>query len=179
MIFIQLTGLSGSGKTTLSYNVRDELQKRKYKVEIIDGDEYRQTLCQDLGFSKEDRLENIRRLGFVGTILAKHGIIVLLSAINPYQEARRELQAKADFVKTVWIDCDLETLRKRDTKGLYRRAFLPAGDPEKLTNLSGVNDPFEIPPNPDLIIRSNLETEADSTEKLLQFILAQIKKYET
>lgn len=178
MILVQLTGLSGAGKTTLSYNVKAELQKRGYKIEIIDGDEYRRTLCRDLGFSKEDRCENIRRLGFVGTVLAKHEIIVLLSAINPYEEIRRELRAKGDFVKTVWLDCGLETLRKRDTKGLYRRAFLPDENPEKIHNLSGVNDAFEIPANTDLIIKTDIETESASAAKLLDFILANVKNHE-
>ncbi len=178
MILVQLTGLSGAGKTTLSYNVGNELQKQGFKIEIIDGDEYRRTLCRDLGFSKEDRCENIRRLGFVGSVLAKHEIIVLLSAINPYEESRRELKEKGDFVKIVWIDCDLETLRRRDTKGLYERAFLPADHPAKLDNLSGVGDPFEIPQNADLIVRTNTETIAESTKKLLDFILAGIGKNE-
>ena len=170
-----MTGLSGAGKTTLSYNTKNELQKLKYKVEIIDGDEYRQNLCKDLGFSKADRLENISRLGFVGGLLAKHGVIVLLAAINPYEEARRGLLERSGAVKTVWIDCDLATLRERDTKGLYRRAFLPANDPEKLDNLTGVNDVFEVPQNADLIIKTDAETEAESSAKLLRFILENIK----
>jgi adenylylsulfate kinase (apsK) len=171
-----LTGLSGAGKTTLSYNTANELQKLGYRVEVIDGDEYRRNLCRDLGFSRDDRLENIRRLGFVGRLLAKHGVIVLLSAINPYEEARRELKEKSEGVKvkTVWIRCDLETLRRRDTKGLYARAFLPEDHPDKLHNLTGVNDPFEIPVEPDLIIDTARETEGESTEKLLKFILNNI-----
>ena len=174
MILIQLTGLPGAGKTTLSYNVRRELQKRGCKVEVIDGDEYRATLCRDLGFSRSDRLENIRRLGFVGKKLAQNGVMVLLSAVNPYEEARRELRESFAPVKTVWIDCDLETLRERDPKGLYRRAFLRDDHPQKLNNLTGVGDPFEIPQDADLVIKTNQETETESTEKLLNFVLANI-----
>lgn len=174
MILVQLTGLSGAGKTTLSYNVKRELQKRGWKTEIIDGDEYRETLCRDLGFSRADRIENIKRLGFVGTLLVKHGIIVLLAAVNPYEESRRRLKEKSDSVKIVWIDCDLETLRQRDTKGLYRRAFLPENHPDKLDNLTGVGDPFEIPRDADLTIKTDLETVAESSRKLLDFILAHI-----
>lgn len=166
-----MTGLSGAGKTTLSYNVKRELEKRGFKTEVIDGDEYRKMLCRDLGFSKADRLENIRRLGFVGKTLARHGVIVLLAAINPYDAIRRELKENTPFVKTVWVDCDLETLRERDTKGLYRRAFLPADHPEKLHNLTGINDPFEIPQDADLIVETARETIAESTERLLNFIL--------
>jgi adenylylsulfate kinase len=175
MILIQLTGLSGAGKTTLSNNVKEELQELGFKVEIIDGDEYRKILCKDLGFSKEDRDENIRRLGFVGITLANNDVIVLLAAINPYEEIRHELKSKSNLVKTVWIDCDLETLIVRDTKGLYKRTLLPDDNPDKLSNLTGVNDPFDIPEHPDLIIKTNQETEIESTQKLLSFILSNIK----
>lgn len=175
MILIQMTGLSGAGKTTISYNVKEELQSLGYKVEVIDGDDYRKVLCKDLAFSRDDRLENIRRLGFVGTTLAKNDVIVILAAINPYEEARLELKQNSDLVKTVWIDCDLETLVQRDTKGLYKRALLPESDPDRISNLTGVNDPFEIPQDPDLIIRTNQDTEAESTQKLLQYILENIE----
>lgn len=174
MIFVQMTGLSGAGKTTLSNNVKAELQKRGFKVEVIDGDEYRKILCRDLGFSKEDRCENIRRLGFVGITLARNDVIVLMAAINPYEEIRRELREKSDLVKTVWIDCDLKILRARDPKGLYERAFLPDDDPQKLRNLTGVNDPFEEPQTADLIIETGGETERESTRRLLEFILASV-----
>ena len=119
MILIQLTGLSGAGKSTLSSNVKAELQQLGYKVEIIDGDIYRQNICRDLGFSEQDRIENIRRLSFIGLTLAKHGVVVILAAINPFEDIRQELKSSADFVKTVWVDCDLETLVRRDTKVLY------------------------------------------------------------
>lgn len=176
MIFIQLTGLSGAGKTTLSYNVKHELEKRGYKTEVLDGDNYRRTLCRDLGFSRSDRIENIRRLGFVGKILSRNGVVVILSAINPYEEIRRELKEDSPQVKTVWIDCDLETLQKRDTKGLYERAFLPDEHPDKIHNLTGVNDPFEIPPNADLIIKTADESMDESAAKLLNFILKHIER---
>lgn len=169
-----MTGLSGAGKTTVSTNVKRELERRGFKTEVIDGDEYRATLSKDLGFSREDRIENIRRLAFVGQKLSQHGVIVILSAINPYEEVRREIREKIPSAKTVWLDCDLETLRQRDTKGLYRRALLPDGHPEKLANLSGVNDPFEIPIDADLILKTDKETEAESTERLLRFILENI-----
>lgn len=174
MIFIQMTGLSGAGKTTVSYNVKRELERRGLRTEVIDGDEYRATLCKDLGFSREDRIENIRRLAFVGQKLSQHGVIVILSAINPYDEVRREVKANLPAAKTVWLDCDLETLKQRDTKGLYRRALLLDGDPEKLANLSGVNDPFEAPTDADLILKTDRETESESTENLLRFILENI-----
>jgi adenylylsulfate kinase len=170
-----MTGLSGAGKTTLSRNVKKELMALGHRVEIIDGDEYRSALCKDLGFSKEDRFENIRRLGFVGKTLTRNGVIVLLAAVNPYEEIRREIVAGSPDVKTVWIDCDLETLKARDTKGLYRRALLPDDHPDKLHNLTGINDPFENPQDADLIIKTDSETIDESTAKLTDLILRSVE----
>lgn len=174
MILVQLTGLSGAGKTTLANHAKAILQRQGFNVEVIDGDIYRENICKDLGFSKADRMENIRRLGFVGLTLARNNVITILAAINPFEEVRQELTNKSEMVKTVWIDCGLQTLTERDTKGLYKRAFLPDSDPNKLKNLTGVNDPFDIPQT-DLIIKTDLETEADSANKLVEFILSNIK----
>ena len=140
MLFIQFTGLSGAGKSTIASGVKAVLERKGYRVEVIDADIYRPILCPDLGFSKHDRIENIRRLGFVATLLAKNGVITILAAINPYELARKELVANGTKVKTVWINCDLETLIKRDTKGLYHKALLPNNSPNKIHNLTGVND---------------------------------------
>lgn len=170
MLLIQLTGLSGSGKSTIARGVKRRLEEKGFRIEVIDGDQYRKILCPDLGYSKEDRNENIRRLGFVANLLATQGIIAILAAINPYEKIREELKAYGQHVKTVWIQCDLETLFLRDTKQLYKKALLPEDHPEKISNLSGVNDPFEIPANPDLIIRTDMETERKSIETLCAFI---------
>lgn len=170
-MFVQMTGLSGSGKTTLATHVADILRDRGFKVEIIDGDEYRKNLCSDLGFSKEDRNTNIRRLGFVGKILARNGVIAIMSAINPYENIRQEIKSNDINCKTVYIKCDLETLKKRDPKGLYKRALLPDSDPNKLKNFTGISDVFEEPINPDLIIETNKEELEDSVDKLLQFVV--------
>jgi adenylylsulfate kinase len=176
MIFIQLTGLSGAGKSTIATAVKELLQQDGYKVEIIDGDVYRKKLCPDLGFSKEDRNENIRRLGFVANLLATHGVISILAAINPYEDIRRELSAYGPHVKTVWINCDLQTLMKRDTKQLYKRAMLPIDHPDKIHNLTGVNDPFEDPVDPDLVINTHTCSEAESIMLLYDFIIRSIEK---
>jgi adenylylsulfate kinase len=170
MIFVQLTGLSGAGKSTIANAVKELLQEDGYKVEIVDGDVYRKKLCPDLGFSKEDRNENIRRLGFVANLLATHGVISILAAINPYEEIRQELSAYGPHVKTVWINCDLQTLMKRDTKQLYKRAMLPNDHPEKIHNLTGINDPFEAPINPDLVIDTHKYSEAESVDMLYDLI---------
>jgi len=170
MVLLQMTGLSGAGKTTISGHVKEHLQQLDYKVELIDGDVFRRTLCKDLGFSKEDRCENIRRMGFVADLLTRNDIIVIIAAINPYDEIRQELKDNYG-AKTIWVNCAIETLKQRDTKGLYRRAFLPENHPEKINNLTGVNDIFEIPQNADLVLDTGQESVAQSVQKVINFIL--------
>lgn len=165
-----MTGLSGAGKSSIANLLKDKLLAMDLKVEIIDGDEFRKTLCADLGFSMEDRIEHIKRLGFVANILSRNEIITIIAAINPYNIARNELKERYN-AKLIYVRCDVETLRKRDTKGLYQRAFLPETHPDKIHNLTGVNDTFEIPKNPDLVIDTSEETLEDSLEKILDFIL--------
>jgi len=174
MIIIQFTGLSGAGKSTIAYEVEKKLSEKKYPVEIIDGDEYRLHLCKDLGFSEKDRKENIRRLGFVAKKMARHNIIVLLSAINPYESTRYELKTAYQHVKTVWVKCRIDVLIKRDTKGLYKRALADEKSPDKIFNLSGINDTYEEPAHPDLVVNTDQETVDVSVEKVLAFILANL-----
>lgn len=169
-MIIQFCGMSGSGKTTLANNVKVLLQERGVNVEIIDGDEYRKALCSDLGFSKIDRHRNIRRLAFVANKLSHYQIISIICAINPYEDIRQEIKETYKNVKTVFIDCSIEELTRRDTKGLYHRALLPEGHPDKINNLTGVNDPFDTPINADLIIHSDIESVSESTQKLLKLI---------
>src|SRR5439155_23541254 len=119
--------LSGAGKTTLARSVKTSLEKEGLPVEIIDGDNYRKTICKDLGFSREDRMENIRRLGSLADSFVQQQRIAIIAAINPYEEVRRELEQKYG-ARTVWIYCPLKVLIERDTKGLYKRAFLPDDD---------------------------------------------------
>jgi adenylylsulfate kinase len=173
MLLIQLTGLSGCGKTTISGNVKKMLMDKNHAVEIIDGDVYRQTLCKDLGFSKEDRCENIRRLGAVAYNISQQNTIAIIAAINPYEQVRQELTRQYN-AKTVWIDCAMDELIKRDTKGLYKRALLADGHPDKINNLTGVNDVYEVPQHADLKITSNLESIATSTQILFNFIINNI-----
>lgn len=170
MLLIQLTGLSGAGKTTLAFRVQQLLLQREIAVEIIDGDAYRKTLCKDLGFSPEDRRENIRRLGEKANELVQKNTIAIIAAINPYDDVRRELKAKYKAF-TVWVHCSLDILVIRDTKGLYRKALLPDGHPDKITNLTGINDHYDIPINPDLIIQTHTEDAEVSAHRLLQFVL--------
>jgi adenylylsulfate kinase len=176
MVLIQLFGLSGAGKTTLAQAVKNELLSKNLKVEIIDGDEYRKIICRDLSFTKNDRIENIKRLGFIGNILARNGIVAILSAISPYEVAREELKSQYRNVYSVWLECPIEELIKRDTKGLYQRALLPNGDPDKITNLTGINDVFEVPENPDMVINTKENNIDEAKNKLVRFIFEKIER---
>lgn len=175
MKIFQMTGLSGAGKTTIAQNVKAKLIKKGYAIEVLDGDVFRKNLCPDLGFSKQDRNENIRRIGFVASILAQNNIIVLISAINPYECIRQELTEQYQ-AKTVFINCDIQTLLKRDTKGLYTRAFLPDNHVDKINNLTGVNDTYEAPIHPDLTINTHQEDIETSVQKILKFITESVEK---
>lgn len=169
-MIIQFCGLSGSGKTTLAQKAKEYFSVRNVNVEIIDGDEYRKYLCSDLGFTRNDRNTNIRRLAFVAAKLSQYNVISIICAINPYENIRKEIAAMYPGVKTIYIKCDIQELIKRDTKGLYKRALRSETDPLFINNLSGINDPFEIPSDPDLIIETDHETVLESSKKLIEFI---------
>jgi len=176
MLLIQMTGLSGAGKSSIALLTKRNLTALGYKVELLDGDDYRQHLCRDLGFSKADRMENIRRLGFVGLMLAKHGIISILCAINPYEESRIALSKSSPLTRTVFIECPINIIKQRDPKGLYRRALLPEDDPDHIKHFTGISDPYETPVNPDLVIQTQTETPEESAKILTDFILKTIIK---
>jgi adenylylsulfate kinase len=163
------TGLSGSGKSTLSERIARVFRSRGYNVEVLDGDEVRTHLSKGLSFSKADRDINVRRIGFVARLLARNGVISITAAISPYREIRDEIRsdAKRDgaaFVE-VFTDCPIETLVKRDIKGLYKKAL--AGE---LDHFTGVTDPYEPPLSPDVHIHSERESVDDSEAKILAFL---------
>ncbi len=162
-VTVWFTGLSGAGKTTISQGVEEFLRGRGCKVEVLDGDVVRQSLTKGLGFSKADRDENIRRIGFVAHLLTRNGVIVLAAAISPYREIRDENRARiGDFVE-VFVNAPLETCEQRDAKGLYAKAR--AG---QITGFTGVDDPYEPPLAPEVECCTDRETVADSVRKVLQ-----------
>jgi adenylylsulfate kinase len=175
-MIIQFCGLSGSGKSTLARAAEAELIKQGIEVEIIDGDEYRATLCKGLGFSRQDRFENMRRMAFVAHQLSKHGVVVIICAINPYEEIRHEVKTTYPDVLTAFIDCSVETLKIRDTKGLYQKAFLPLHHPDRINNLTGINDPFEDPLTPDIYINTDNETIIHCVNKMVAFVKTNLHK---
>jgi adenylylsulfate kinase len=166
-------GLSGAGKSTLADNVKVSLNRISIPVEVIDGDPYRTRLFTDLGFSRQDRSENLRRLGYIADKFAAHGIVTIISAISPYDDVRQELVNRYPDVKVVFIDCTLDELKRRDTKGLYQRADLPDDSPHKIHCLSGVNDPFEPPAEPDLHFNTRDSAVAECTARICDYILSQ------
>ncbi|HEV3230614.1 MAG TPA: sulfate adenylyltransferase [Candidatus Dormibacteraeota bacterium] len=159
---IWLTGLSGAGKSTISELLITELRRRGQAVEVLDGDVVRENLSKGLGFSKEDRDTNIRRIGFVAELLTRNGVFVLVAAISPYREVRDEVRAMVgDFVE-VHVDCSIEELTRRDVKGLYAKAL--AGE---IKNFTGVSDPYEAPLNPEVRVDSAVETVEESTARIV------------
>jgi adenylylsulfate kinase len=160
------TGLSGAGKSTLAQMIRDELVARGRRVEILDGDEVRTNLSKGLGFSKEDRDTNIRRIGYVARLLSRNGVVAVAAAISPYREVRDEVRRahEAMFVET-FVDCSLEELVRRDRKGLYAKAL--RGEIEHFT---GVSDPYEPPVGPDIHVRSDRETVEESRARILEWL---------
>lgn len=161
------TGLSGAGKSTLAQAVRAQLTG--HRVEVLDGDEVRENLSKGLGFSKADRDINIRRIGFVARLLARHGVIAITAAISPYADTRDEVRTLAEqegipFVE-VYAEADIEVLAERDVKGLYRQAL--AG---QLAHFTGVSDPYEPPRHPDIVVRSDREPVDASVTRVLGWL---------
>ena len=137
------TGLSGAGKSTLANLAAEELRKRAHRVEILDGDEVRTNLSKGLGFSKEDRDINIRRIGYVCNLLARNGVIAISAAISPYRDVRDEVRGLHQRFFEVFVRCTIDKLVERDVKGLYKKAL--AGE---IKHFTGVSDPYEEPLKP-------------------------------
>jgi len=160
------TGLSASGKTTLAKAIEQELRKRGVQyVQRLDGDVVRQDLTRDLGFSKEDRDENIRRITFVAELLSNNGVATMCSFISPYRAARADARERCpDFIE-VYTQCSLEVLIERDPKGLYKKAL--AGE---ITGFTGVDDPYEAPESPEITVHTDRETVEESTAIILRYL---------
>ncbi len=156
------TGLSGSGKTTASRLVEKELRGRGLKVEMLDGDVVRENLSKGLGFSKEDRDTNIRRIGFVCELLTRNNVIAISAAISPYRAVRDENRTRIGRFVEVYAKCPINVLADRDVKGLYKKAL--AGE---IKNFTGIDDPYEEPLAPEIIIESDKETPETSAARIL------------
>ena len=160
------TGLSGAGKSTLAERVRDTLTTRGERVEILDGDEVRQNLSKGLGFSKQDRDTNIRRIGYVARLLSRNGVVAIAAAISPYRAVRDEVRSghEAPFVE-VFVECSMDELVRRDRKGLYAKALKG-----ELQNFTGVSDPYEPPLSADVTVHSDRETVDQSLSTIVGWL---------
>ena len=166
-VVIWFTGLSGSGKSTLAHSVEEVLFSKGCKTYVLDGDNVRHGLTSNLGFSNEDRKENIRRIGEVTKLMMEAGLIVMTAFISPFREDRiavRNLISDGDFIE-IYCKASLETCEARDLKGLYKRARLG-----EIKNYTGINSPYEIPDNPELIIDIDKESLEESVSKIVSFL---------
>ena len=160
------TGLSGAGKTTISELVVEELQARGSAIEVLDGDVVRQNLSKGLGFSKEDRDTNIRRVAFVADLLSRNGVPVITAAISPYREIRDEARQQMDgrFIEA-YVKASVEECERRDVKGLYAKAR--AGEIKEFT---GVSDPYEPPENAELVLETEEQTPEESAGQIIAYL---------
>ena len=160
-----LTGLSGAGKSTIAQHVAQHLRAAGAPVEVLDGDVVRTNLSAGLGFSREDRDTNIRRIGFVAQLLTRNGVVVIVAAISPYRQAREEVRANIGRFLEIHVDCPIDVLAERDVKGLYKRAI--AGE---IDHFTGISDPYEAPESPDLFIDTSAEEVEVSVTRVLNLI---------
>src|SRR5438034_2974088 len=160
------TGLSGAGKSTLAAAVSAELRGRGIPVEVLDGDEVRQNLSKGLGFSREDRDTNIRRIGYVARLLARNGVAVITAAISPYRAVRDEVRREIGAFVEVYVKASLDECARRDTKGLYRRAL--AG---QIPQFTGVSDPYEEPLRPELVVDTEQEGIGESAARVIERLI--------
>jgi len=162
-VTIWFTGLSGSGKSTIARILEKKLKKMSRKVELLDGDVVRTHLSKGLGFSKEDRDTNIKRIGFVCHLLTRNGVVAIAAAISPYRSVRDENRSLIGNFVEVFAKCPLEICADRDVKGLYKKAL--AGE---LKGFTGVDDPYEEPLHPEVVCETDKESAEDSAERVLR-----------
>src|SRR5919108_4813504 len=161
-----LTGLPRAGKSTVAGLVAGRLRSRGIdRVEVLDGDVVREGLCRDLGFSREDRTENIRRITFVSKLLTRNGVAVIVAAISPYREDRELAREEIQSFIEVWCNASVDACAARDYKGLYEKAMRG-----EITNLTGVNDPYEEPEDADLVLDTESETPEQSADRVMALL---------
>ena len=164
-----LTGLPGSGKTTIAGRVAERLRAEGYRVELIDGDWARKTVSVGSGFTREERMNHLRRIAWITRLLARNGIVVLASFVSPYRDARRMVreivEEEAPFLE-IYVKASLETVIRRDPKGLYKKAL--AGE---IKHMTGIDDPYEPPENPWLVI----DTDKASVEESVDLLYSRLK----
>jgi adenylylsulfate kinase len=159
------TGLSGSGKTTTAQQVYKQLAEKGRPVELLDGDTVRREICKGLGFNREDRLENIRRIAYVANLLSRHGITVLVSAITPYRDMRDYLRTHIAGYVEIYVKCPLEICEQRDVKGLYAKARR-----QEILQFTGISDPYEEPEQADIVIETYKESLETNAVRIIEWL---------
>ena len=160
-----LTGLPCSGKTTVARGLEDALRERDVKVEVLDGDEVRTNLSKGAGFSKEERGKHALRVAYVSRLLSRNGVGVVVALISPYHSFRQNVRDTVTNFVEVFVSCPVEVCMERDVKGMYEKAL--AGE---ITEFTGVDDPYEEPENPEILIRADLESPEESVDKVLRWL---------
>ena len=160
---VWFTGLSGAGKSTLATLLKDSLRQLGLPVVLLDGDEVRKRLTKELGFTREDREENIRRIAYVATLLTNVGGVVIVAAISPYAHARADARREIGNFVEVFVKCPLHVCIERDPKGLYAKA-----QRKEILRFTGISDPYEEPQNPEILVETNTEQPQDSLQKILR-----------
>jgi len=162
---IWFTGLPGSGKTTIAKGVFNELKRKGYKVELLDGDWVRKTINPDAGFTRDERRIHLLRVAWISRLLARNGVIVICSFVSPYRDVRKEIreiiEEEVPFVE-VYVKCSLEECIRRDPKGLYKKALRG-----EIKHMTGLDDPYEPPENPDIIIDTERLDINECTSRVL------------
>ena len=164
-VTVWFTGLSGAGKTTIATALEKELRARGHPVEMLDGDEVRKHLTKGLGFSKEDRDENIRRIGYVANLLTRNGVVVIVAVISPYRQARDEVRKLIGTFVEVYVSTPLAVCEQRDVKGLYKKAR--AGE---IKGFTGIDDPYESPAQAELVIDTSNQPVAGAVQTILRHL---------
>ena len=157
------TGIPGSGKTTIGRRVYEILKKNGFKVEMLDGDEVRKWLSPEAGFTREDRERHLRRVIYVSKLLARNGVIVVATFVSPYRSIREEARKNIDKFVEIYVKCSIDTAIKRDPKGLYKKALRG-----EIKHMTGIDDPYEEPTNPELIIDTEKLTVEESVKKVFE-----------
>ena len=166
-VIIWFTGLSGAGKSTIAHALEDTLHKNKVRTFVLDGDNVRRGLCKDLGFSDDDRTENIRRIGEISKLMMEAGVIVLTAFISPFFKDRqivRELAANGEFIE-VYCDASLDVCESRDVKGIYKKARKG-----EIPHFTGISSSYEVPENPEIVLDTTNETIENSVEQIIMYL---------
>lgn len=164
-VTLWFTGLSGAGKSTIAALVERELRARGQRVEVLDGDEVREHLSRGLGFSREDRDTNIRRIGYVAKLLTRNGVVAITAAISPYRDTRDEVRAAIGQFVEIYVNTPLEVCIQRDVKGLYKKALNG-----QISQFTGISDPYEPPLHPEVIINTVEQTPEESAAQVLTYL---------